>query len=173
MFTTTAFASILPEILILIVGMLLLVVEPFWKEEQRRNVGWLTAGGLFLSMVISLMFGQPGEPTTTLGGTVRFDWLGFFFKMLFMFAGAYTLSRNGHVRGDFLYRTWQPRTQAKVDLVLYILFFFPGILALCIAGTLEADRAWMTWERSNSPATVPLAPFKTIIPIVGVPCSEQ
>ena len=48
------------------------------------------------------------------------------------------------------------------------LFFFPGILALCIAGTLEADRAWMTGERSNSPATVPLAPFKTIIPIVGV-----
>jgi len=90
MFTTTAFASILPEILILIVGMLLLVVEPFWKEEQRRNVGWLTAGGLFLSMVISLMLGQPGEPTTTLGGMVRFDWLGFFFKQLFMFAGAAT-----------------------------------------------------------------------------------
>ena len=90
MFTSTAFASILPEILILIVGILLLVVEPFWKEEQRRNVGWLTAGGLFLSMIISLLFGQPGEPITTLGGMVRFDWLGFFFKQLFMFAGAAT-----------------------------------------------------------------------------------
>ena len=97
-----------------------------------------------------------------------FDASYMLYGTLFMFAGAYTLSRNGHVRGDFLYRTWQPRTQAKMDLVLYILFFFPGILALCIAGTLEADRAWMTWERSNSPATVPLAPFKTIIPIVGV-----
>jgi NADH-quinone oxidoreductase subunit N len=90
MFTSTAFASILPEILILIVAILLLIVEPFWKEEQRRNVGWLTAGGLFLSMIISLLFGQPGEPTTTLGGMVRFDWLGFFFKQLFMFAGAAT-----------------------------------------------------------------------------------
>src|SRR5512145_3457452 len=90
MFTSTAFASMLPEILILIVGIVLLVVEPFWKEEQRRNVGWLTAGGLFLSMIISLLFGQPGEPTTTLGGMVRFDWLGFFFKMLFMFAAAVT-----------------------------------------------------------------------------------
>lgn len=90
MFTSTAFASILPEILILIVGMLLLVVEPFWKEDQRRNAGWLTAGGLLLSMVISLFFGQPGEPVTTLGGMVRFDWLGFFFKLLFMFAGAAT-----------------------------------------------------------------------------------
>ena len=97
-----------------------------------------------------------------------FDASYMLYGTLFMFAGAYTLSRNGHVRGDFLYRTWQPKTQAKMDLVLYILFFFPGILALCIAGTFEADRAWMTWERSNSPATVPLAPFKTIIPIVGV-----
>ena len=97
-----------------------------------------------------------------------FDASYMLYGTLFMFAGAYTLSRNGHVRGDFLYRTWQPKTQAWMDLVLYILFFFPGILALCIAGTLEADRAWMTWERSNSPATVPLAPFKTIIPIVGV-----
>ena len=88
--TSTAFLSILPEILILIVGMLLLIVEPFWKEEQRRNAGWLTAGGLLVSMIVSLLFGQPGEPTATLGGMVRFDWLGFFFKQLFMFAGAAT-----------------------------------------------------------------------------------
>ena len=90
MFTSTMFASILPEILILVLGILLLIVEPFWKEEKRRNVGWLTAGGLFAAMIASLIFGQPGEPTTTLGGMVRFDWLGFFFKMLFMFAGAAT-----------------------------------------------------------------------------------
>lgn len=90
MFTSTLFASILPEILILIIGMLVLVVEPFWKEQKRRNIGWLTAGGLLLSMVISLLFGQPGEPIATLGGMVRFDWLGFFFKLLFMFSGAVT-----------------------------------------------------------------------------------
>jgi len=90
MFTSTTFASILPEILILILGILILIVEPFWKEEKRRNVGWLVSGGLFAAMIVSLLFGQPGEPTTTLGGMVRFDWLGFFFKMLFMFAGAVT-----------------------------------------------------------------------------------
>ena len=90
MFTPVLFASILPEILILILGMLLLIVEPFWKQEQRRNAGWLTAGGLLISMFISLFYGQPGEPTATLGGMIRFDWLGFFFKMLFMFAAAAT-----------------------------------------------------------------------------------
>ncbi len=90
MYNATTFVSILPEILILVLGILILVVEPFWKEGKRRNVGWLTAGGLFAAMLVSLIFGQPGEPTTTLGGMVRFDWLGFFFKMLFMFAGAAT-----------------------------------------------------------------------------------
>jgi NADH-quinone oxidoreductase subunit N len=88
MFSSTMLASILPEILILVLGMLVLIVEPFWKEEKRRNVGWLTAGGLVASMIVSLLMGQPGEPVSTLGGMIRFDWLGFFFKMMFMFAGA-------------------------------------------------------------------------------------
>ncbi len=90
MYNATMFASILPEILILVIGILILVVEPFWKEEKRRNVGWLTAGGLLIAMIVSLLFGQPGQPTATLGGMIRFDWLGFFFKMLFMFAGSAT-----------------------------------------------------------------------------------
>ncbi|MEK6754344.1 MAG: NADH-quinone oxidoreductase subunit N [Chloroflexota bacterium] len=90
MFTSQIFASILPEILILVLGILILVFEPFWKEDQRRNAGWFTAGGLFIAIIISLLFGQPGEPTSVLGGMIRFDWLGFFFKILFMFAGAVT-----------------------------------------------------------------------------------
>ena len=90
MFTSTMFASILPSILVLITGLLVLVVEPFWKEEKRRNVGWLVAGCLFASMIISLIFGRPGEPVSTLGGMVRFDWLGFFFEILFLFSGIAT-----------------------------------------------------------------------------------
>ena len=88
MYSSVVIASILPEILILLLGMILLIVEPFWKESQRRNAGWLTAGGLFLAILISLFWGQPGAPVSVLGGMIRFDWLGFFFKMLFMFAGA-------------------------------------------------------------------------------------
>ncbi len=90
MFTPVMFASILPEMLILAIALILLCVEPFWKEDQRRNAGWLTAGGLFIAMIVSLLFGQPGEPTAVFGGMIRFDWLGFFFKMLFMFAAAAT-----------------------------------------------------------------------------------
>lgn len=90
MFTTVTFASILPEILILTIGLLVLIFEPFWKDEQKRNAGWLTAGGLFLAMVVSLLFGRPTEPTETLGGMIRFDGLGFFLKMIFMFSAAAT-----------------------------------------------------------------------------------
>ncbi len=90
MFTTQIFASILPEILILSIGLLVLILEPFWKEDQRRNAGWLTAGGLFIAMLVSLLFGRPGEPTAVLGGMIRFDWLSFFLKMLFMFGAAAT-----------------------------------------------------------------------------------
>lgn len=90
MFTSVTFASILPEILILVLGLLVLIFEPFWKEDQKRNAGWLTAGGLLAVMLISLLFGRPGEPVETLGGMIRFDWLGFFLKLLFMFAAAAT-----------------------------------------------------------------------------------
>jgi TRAP-type mannitol/chloroaromatic compound transport system permease small subunit len=88
---------------------------------------------------------------------------------LFMMGGAYTLSRNGHVRGDFIYRLWKPQTQAKVDLVLYVLFFFPGILALVFAGWKYAARSWSYGEVSiNSPAGIPIYQFKSIIVVAGI-----
>ena len=88
---------------------------------------------------------------------------------LFMMGGAYTLSRGGHVRGDFLYRLWQPRTQAKVDLTLYILFFFPGVLALVFAGGKYAAQSWRFGEVSvNSPAGIPIYQFKTVMVVAGV-----
>ena len=90
MYTSTTFLSILPETLILVLGILVLAVDPFLKAERRRNLGWLTAGGLLLILIISVLIGRPGEPVMTLGNTVRFDWLGFFFKMLFVFGSAIT-----------------------------------------------------------------------------------
>ncbi|HCL66624.1 MAG TPA: TRAP transporter permease DctQ [Rhizobium sp.] len=88
---------------------------------------------------------------------------------LFMMGGAYTLSRGGHVRGDFVYRLWRPRTQAVVDLVLYLIFFFPGITALILAGWKYASRSWGYGEVSvNSPAGIPIYQFKSIIVAAGI-----
>ena len=88
---------------------------------------------------------------------------------LFMMGGAYTLSRGGHVRGDFLYRLWQPKTQAKVDFALYILFFFPGVTALILAGWKYAARSWQYGEVSiNSPAGIPIYQFKSVIVAAGI-----
>jgi TRAP-type mannitol/chloroaromatic compound transport system permease small subunit len=88
---------------------------------------------------------------------------------LFMMGGAYTLSKNAHVRGDFIYRKWQPRTQAKVEMVLYFLFFMPGILALVITGFFYALQSASILEVSvNSPAGVPVWPLKVVIVVSGV-----
>lgn len=88
---------------------------------------------------------------------------------LFMIGGAYTLSRGGHVRGDFLYRLLQPRNQARLDLVLYLLFFFPGVSALILAGWKYAARSWAYGEVSiNSPAGIPVYQFKTVIVVTGI-----
>jgi TRAP-type mannitol/chloroaromatic compound transport system permease small subunit len=107
------------------------------------------------------MFGSPTD--------WAFDASYILYGTLFMLAGAYTLSRNAHVRGDFLYRAWAPRTQAKLDLVLYILFFFPGILALAYSGFGFAKMAWLMNERSSASPNGPIVwPFKWIIPITGV-----
>jgi TRAP-type mannitol/chloroaromatic compound transport system permease small subunit len=85
---------------------------------------------------------------------------------LFFMAGAYTLSRGGHVRGDLLYRLWSPRAQARLDLVLYIVFFFPGILGLIWAGVIHAEQSWRYREVSIfSPAGMPLYPLKTLLPV--------
>ena len=87
---------------------------------------------------------------------------------LFMTAGAYTLSKNGHVRGDVLYGFFQPRTQATVDLVLYILFFLPGIVALTWAGWIYAGESLAIREQTFSATPLPLYPFKYVIPLAGI-----
>lgn len=98
-----------------------------------------------------------------------FDASYMLYGMLFMMAGAYTLARNGHVRGDFLYRTWSPRRQAAMDLALYLLFFFPGIIAFIYAGIGFARMSWLMNEHSAaSPNGPPVYHFKTLIPITGV-----
>jgi len=97
-----------------------------------------------------------------------FDVMSMMYGSLFMMAGAYTLSKNGHVRGDVLYGFFPPRLQAGLDLTLYILFFIPGVVALAWAGYGFAAESWAINEHSNVTANgPPVYPFKTIIPIAG------
>ena len=100
------------------------------------------------------------EPTSW-----AFDFSYLMYGAMFYMAGAYTLSRGGHVRADMFYRLWRPRTQATVELVLYIIFFFPGVLALCLSGW---DYGWGSMKiresSVNSPAGVPIWPLKMMIP---------
>lgn len=97
-----------------------------------------------------------------------FDVMIMFYGTLFMMAGAYTLAKNGHVRGDVLYGFFRPRTQATIDLILYIVFFIPGVIALTYAGYYYAEDSWRINEHSNITAEgPPIYPFKTVIPIAG------
>jgi TRAP-type mannitol/chloroaromatic compound transport system permease small subunit len=104
-----------------------------------------------------------GRPTVW-----AFDVSFLMYGTMFMLAGAYTLSRDAHVRADMIYRLLKPRTQAGLELVLYFIFFFPGVLALVFAGWKYASRSWRYHEVSiNSPAGVPIFQFKSVIVVAG------
>jgi TRAP-type mannitol/chloroaromatic compound transport system permease small subunit len=97
-----------------------------------------------------------------------FDAMLMMYGTLFMMAGAYTLSKNGHVRGDVLYGFFPPRLQAALDLTLFIVFFLPGVIALCWAGYVYAGESWAIRELSNITSEgPPIYPFKTVIPVAG------
>lgn len=129
-----------------------------------RSFAWLIilmAFGMGYEVLSRYLFGAPTA--------WAYDMSYILYGTLFMVGGAYTLSRNGHVRGDFFYRLWKPRTQAAVELTLYVLFFFPGILALVFAGGKYASRSWQYMETSVfSPAGIPIFHFKTMLVVGGV-----
>ena len=129
-------------------------------------------GKAFAWLIIMMTFGTAYEVVVRRLGSPTpwaLDVSFIMYGTLFMMGGAYTLSRSGHVRGDFLYRLWRPRTQAAVDLVLYLIFFFPGVLALVFAGWKYASRSWSYGEVSvNSPAGIPIYQFKSVIVAAGI-----
>jgi TRAP-type mannitol/chloroaromatic compound transport system permease small subunit len=98
-----------------------------------------------------------------------FDMSYMMYGALFMMSGAYAVSRNSHVRGDFIYRKWSNRTQAKVDFTLYLLFYFPAIFAMVFTGAQYGFESMRILESSvNSPAGVPVWPLKMVIFVAGI-----
>ena len=96
-----------------------------------------------------------------------FDVMIIMYGSLFMMAGAYTLAKNGHVRGDVLYGFFMPRTQATLDLILYFLFFLPGVVAMTWAGWNFASESAAIKESTFSATPLPVYPFKFMIPLAG------
>ena len=132
---------------------------------------WVGKG--FAWLILLLTFGVSYEvlvryvlraPTTW-----AFDVSYISYGAMFLMAGAYTLSRNGHVRADMIYRNWRPRVQASMDLTLYIIFFLPAVAAFIYSGWNYAEMSIRFREVSIfSPAGVPVFPLKALIPITGV-----
>jgi TRAP-type mannitol/chloroaromatic compound transport system permease small subunit len=129
-----------------------------------------TVGHAFAWCIIILMLGTSYEvfvryalnaPTSW-----AFDFSYIMYGALFYMAGAYTLSRGGHVRADMFYRLWRPRTQASVELALYVVFFFPGIIAMIGSGWVYGTESMKIFEKSiNSPVGIPVWQIKMLIPV--------
>ncbi len=130
---------------------------------------WL--GQLFAWLIVSLTLMITWEVFSRYALNNPHDWAldaqVMMYGTLFMMAGAYTLSKNGHVRGDVLYGFFRPRTQAAWDLLLYFLFFMPGVVALTYAGWIFANESLAIRESTFSATPLPLYPFKFAIPIAG------
>lgn len=132
-----------------------------------------TIGHAFAWCIVILTFGTSYEvfvryalnnPTSW-----AFDFSYILYGGLFYMAGAYTISRGGHVRADMFYRLWRPRVQAVVELALYVVFFFPGVLALVFAGWFYGREAMTIGEASiYSPVGIPVWQIKMLIPIGAV-----
>lgn len=130
---------------------------------------WL--GQVFAWSIVALTLGISWEVFSRYVMNEPHDWALngqiMLYGILFMMAGAYTLSKNGHVRGDVLYGFFRPRTQATIDLILYFLFFLPGIVALTWAGWEYFNESLAIREKTFSATPLPLYPFKFFIPLAG------
>jgi TRAP-type mannitol/chloroaromatic compound transport system permease small subunit len=140
-------------------------------EFADRLSAWFGKAFAWAIMVMTLGVGYEVVVRRLLSAPTSwaFDISYIMYGTLFMMGGAYTLSRNGHVRGDFIYRLWKPRTQAIVEFILYFIFFFPGIIALMVIGWKYAARSWSYGEVSvNSPAGIPIFQLKSVIVAAGI-----
>ena len=129
------------------------------------------AGKAFAWLIIALMVVVCAEVFKRYALNAPTAWIydanNMMYGTLFMMCGAYTLCQDGHVRGDFLYGSMKPRTQAALDLVLYIVFFLPGIGALTLAGWTYFGESLAMREQTFNATPLPVYPFKFVIPIAG------
>ena len=134
------------------------------SSSMGKAFSWcivILMGGTCYEVIMAYAFNAP-----TLW---NFDFSLQMYGAIFMMAGAYTLATEAHVRGDVIYRLFPTKVQGWIDLILYFIFFFPGVLALAVTGFKYAARSVRYGEVSiNSPAGIPIFQFKAIIVLAGV-----
>ena len=143
-------------------------------QRLLLRIDWLSTfvgqAALWLIIGLTLMISYEVFSRYALGAPHAwvFDASNMLYGTLFMLAGAYTLAKRGHVRGDILYGFLSPRIQAGIDLVLYLAFFFPGVIALAWAGIDFFEVSLAQNEHSSIAADgPPIYPFKAVIPVAG------
>lgn len=128
-------------------------------------------GKVFAWLIVALMLVVCAEVFKRYALNAPTAWIydanNMMYGSLFMLCGAYTLAQNGHVRGDFLYGSFKPRTQASLDLALYVLFFLPGVIALTWAGWSYFQDSLAIREQTFNATPLPVYPFKFVIPVAG------
>jgi len=163
----------------------LLTIDRF-SAWSGKAISWVIIASTFL-ISYDIVFRYISKPLcqgdSPLCEPVRFLWFTYnysydmsyyLYAILFMIGGAYALSRAQHVRGDIFYKDWPVKTQAAVDLFLYVFAFFPGILAMVSVGTQWAAYSWSIHERSfTSAAAPPIYPLKTVIPLAAALMAVQ
>ena len=131
----------------------------------------MTIGKTFAWLIVALMLLVCGEVFKRYALNAPTAWIfdanNMLYGTLFMMGGAYTLAQAGHVRGDFLYGSMKPRTQAALDLVLFVLFFLPGVVALTWSGWTYFNESLAMHEHTFNADPIPLYPFKFVIPVAG------
>jgi TRAP-type mannitol/chloroaromatic compound transport system permease small subunit len=145
-----------------------MTIQSFLHSIDRFS---MLVGKTFAWLIVALMLLVCGEVFKRYALNAPTAWIfdanNMLYGTLFMMGGAYTLAQAGHVRGDFLYGGMKPRTQAALDLVLFILFFLPGVVALTWSGWTYFNESLAMHEHTFNADPIPLYPFKFVIPVAG------
>jgi TRAP-type mannitol/chloroaromatic compound transport system permease small subunit len=132
-----------------------------WSGRIVSYLVYPLVGGVAYEVIARYLFHAPTE--------WAFDVTYMLYGSIFMLGAAYTLLNKGHIRTDFFYNKWSPQKQGKIDAIMYLVLFFPGMIFYLIAGIDYAAHSWITHERAaNSPWTPIIYPFKTVIPLTAL-----
>jgi len=131
-----------------------------WSGRIVSYLVYPLVGGGAYEVIARYLFHAPTE--------WAYDVTYMLYGSIFMLGAAYTLLTKGHIRTDFFYSKWSPQKQGKIDAIMYLVLFFPGIIFYLIAGIDYAANSWSTHERANSPWMPIIYPFKTVIPLTAL-----